>query len=59
MVSSSETEETLEGAVSGIAQVALAIAAIPTEHRKQALLAAKIAGTRCMASSLAVTIPTT
>ena len=41
MVSSSETEEILEGAVSGIARVALAIAAIPTEHRKQALLAAE------------------
>ena len=41
MVSSSKTEEILEGAVSGIARVALAIAAIPTEHRKQALLAAE------------------
>ena len=41
MVSSSETEEILEGAVGGIARVALAIAAIPTEHRKQALLAAE------------------
>ena len=41
MVSSSETEEILEGAVSGIARVALAIAAIPTGHRKQALLAAE------------------
>ena len=41
MVSSSETEEILEGAVSGIARVALAIAVIPTEHRKQALLAAE------------------
>ena len=41
MVSSSENEEILKGAVSGIARVALAIAAIPTEHRKQALQAAE------------------
>jgi hypothetical protein len=41
MVPSSETEEILEEAVSGIARVALAIAAIPIEHRKQALLAAE------------------
>jgi hypothetical protein len=41
MVSHSETEEILQGAVSGVARVALAIAAIPTEHRKQALLAAE------------------
>ena len=41
MVSSSENEEILKAAVSGIARVALAIAAIPTEHRKQALQAAE------------------
>ena len=41
MVSGSETEEVLEGAVSGIARVALAIAAIPSERRKQALVAAE------------------
>jgi hypothetical protein len=41
MVSSLKNEEILEGAVSGIARVALAIAAMPTEHRKKALQTAE------------------